>query len=435
MGTKREYDSGRFDILGRRIKESGKKRNARAQEMRTTQEALDDFQRIATEFNSEVENAVEFGMNKDAQGLNESAMKAAYFFGLYKKWSSEVEGVSYEDAMQNYARFRKDYGLGEGHKIRIDPQKMYETIDEESVQQAQEAIYDVLVENYADRFTEEELNSYHEKVHSYRSGGGESEEEIRERYEQQRRHEEKKRKRRFGKDRKNKGDYEQPQPQTHNGGYEDYDYQDPEPQPQPHGGGNGGGYNDYPDPNPQPNGGGRGGNGGGYDDYPDPDPEPQPHGGGNGGNGGNGGGHDDYDQPDPNPYESGNQGHEDYRKRKARGENIYSQFAKSSSTGYRAQQGFGGGNPTRGSGRPTRSKGAFGVIEDLTGLGNRGAFRVTWRPRIGPFVMNMGRNGPASISADMGPLRYMVWQRNRGFGAWFSSFDLPSILSFRGNRK
>lgn len=393
MGTKREYDSGRFDILGRRIKESGKKRNARAHEMRTTQEALDDFQRIATEFNNEVENAVEFGMNKDAQGLNESAMKAAYFFGLYKRWSSEVEGVSCEDAMQNYARFRKDYGLGEGHKIRIDSQKMYETIDKESVQQAQEAIYDVLVENYADRFTEEELNSYHEKVHSYRNGDGASEEEVRERYEQQRRREEQEGRRRSRGGRRDQGGYDQPQPQPHGGGYEDHDYQDPDPQP--HGGGNGDGR---------------------------------------GGNGGNGGGYDDYDQPEPNPYESGNQGHGDYRRRKARGENIYSQFAKSSSTGYRAQKGFGGGgNPPRGSGRPTRSKGAFGAIEDLTGLGNHGAFRVTWRPRIGPFIMNMGRNGPASVSADVGPLRYMVWQRNRGFGAWFSSFDLPSILSFRGN--
>lgn len=356
MGTKREYDSGRFDILGRRIKESGKNRNSRAQDMRTTKEALEDLQRIATEFNSEVENAVEFGMNENSQGLNESAMRAAYFYGLYKKWSEEVENISQADAQHQYAQFRKEYGLGKGASIRINPNKMYETVDQESVHQAQEAIYDVLSSNYADRFTEEELNRYKEKVGSYKDNEPVDEEEVRREYEAK---------------------YQQEQAESR-----------PE-------------------------------------DYGEARNERQKDGYSN----------------------RGQEGHEDRFNRKATSENIYSRFSKSQSAGYRAQQGFGGGGnggysgggqPPRGSGRPMPGGGGgglFNTVEDFTGLGNHGSFRVTWRPRIGPFVMNMGRKGPMSVSADMGPLRYMVWQRNRGFGAWFSSFDLPSFLSFRGNRK
>lgn len=346
MGTKREHDSGRFDVLGRRIKESGKSRNSRAQEMRTTKEALDDFQHIATEFNSEVENAVRFGMNKDSQGLNESAMKAAYFFGLYKKWSDEVDNISHEDARHKYARFRKEYGLGEGSSIRVNPNKMYETVDQESIQQAQEAIYDSLASNYSDRFTQEEMNRYKEKVSSYRDNEPVDEEEIHRNHEEKRQRE---------------------------------------------------------NTNPHPEGHREKRNVEQRDGYSD----------------------------------NGGEGHESRSSRKARSENIYSRFSKSSSAGYRAQQNFGGGGtPPRGSGRPMPGMGGgglFNTFEDLTGLGNHGAFRVTWRPRVGPFIMNMGRKGPMSVSAEMGPLRYMVWQRNRGLGAWFSSLDLPSILSFRGN--
>lgn len=135
-----------------------------------------------------------------------------------------------------------------------------------------------------------------------------------------------------------------------------------------------------------------------------------------------------------------------HNKNSANGNNLYSKFSQSSSARYRAAHneetggGFFGGNggfPPRGSGRKMNGMrgnggGIFGLVENVSGLGNHGSFRVTWRPRIGPLVMNMGRKGPSSVSADLGPLRYMVWQRNRGIGAWFSSFDLPSILSFRG---
>lgn len=328
MGTKRTFDTGRFDTLNRRIKDSGNKRNPRAKDINAEKKALDDFYQIATEFNNEVENSVERGMEGDLHNAEDSAHRAAYLYGIYRKWSDEVLNIDHEEGKARYSQFREKYGLGKGQKVKVDPRKMYGEVDKGDIGQAYEAAYDVLSSQYSDRFTEEEMNSYREKVNSYQEGYGyeEAKEEGGERY-------------------------------------------SPEPQSQ------------HPEDN-------------------------------------------------------------------VRSQNIYSRFSRASSARYRAAKnkegkdnifGGGGGFPPRGSGRIPGGfgggRGAFGLVEDVSGLGNRGSFRVTWRPKLGPFVMNMGRKGPASVSAHLGPLRYMVWQKNRGWGAWFSSFDLPSVLSFRGHRK
>lgn len=75
----------------------------------------------------------------------------------------------------------------------------------------------------------------------------------------------------------------------------------------------------------------------------------------------------------------------------------------------------------------------FSGVESKTGLSNHGQFRVTSRPRIGPFVLNLGRGGLTSVSLKAGPMRYMIWSRKYRPG--FSSMDLPSGLSFRGKRQ
>lgn len=347
MGTKRTFDTGRFDSLNRRIKESGKKRNSRAKNIKTTKQALDDFYHIATEFNNEVEDSVEHGMNKNIKSAEESAQRAAYLYGLYRKWSDEILNIDKEDGEKKYAQFRKDYGLGDTKRIKVNPRKIYENVDDESIHQAYEAAYDVLSSQYSDRFTEEELKSYKEKVNSYQKG-------------------------------------EEPHTSQNNS-------------------------------NPSPEKG--------EDDCSSPDSEE---------NRDTEESHSEEHNPNNNTFNS---------------DNLYSRFSQSSSARYRAAHneeagggffGGGGGFPPRGSGKRMsgmgggRGGGLFGLVENVSGLGNHGSFRVTWRPRIGPLVMNMGRKGPSSVSADLGPLRYMVWQRNRGIGAWFSSFDLPSILSFRG---
>ena len=347
MGTKRGFDTGRFDTLNRRIKESGKKRNSRAKNIRTTKQALDDFHQIATEFNNEVEDSVENGINKNLKSAEESAQRAAYLYGLYRKWSDEILNIDQEDGEEKYSQFRREYGLGNGQRIKVNPKKIYENVDNESIHQAYEAAYDVLSSKYSDRFTEEELNYYKEKVDSYQKG--EDPFQNSEKYSEHHQDDE--------------GRY-----------YESSNYEE--------------------------------------------------------------------------KYHSDENGN--HSRTSASGNNLYSKFSQSSSARYRAAHneetggGFFGGNggfPPRGSGRKMsgmgggRGGGLFGLVENVSGLGNHGSFRVTWRPRIGPLVMNMGRKGPSSVSADLGPLRYMVWQRNRGIGAWFSSFDLPSILSFRGKRR
>lgn len=347
MGTKRGFDTGRFDTLNRRIKESGKKRNSRAKNIRTTKQALDDFHQIATEFNNEVEDSVENGINKNLKSAEESAQRAAYLYGLYRKWSDEILNIDQEDGEEKYSQFRREYGLGNGQRIKVNPKKIYENVDNESIHQAYEAAYDVLSSKYSDRFTEEELNSYKEKVDSYQKG--EDPFQNSEKYSEHHQDDEE----RYYESSNHEGKYHSDENDSHN-------------------------------------------------------------------------------------------------KNSANGNNLYSKFSQSSSARYRAAHneetggGFFGGNggfPPRGSGRKMngmgggRGGGLFGLVENVSGLGNHGSFRVTWRPRIGPLVMNMGRKGPSSVSADLGPLRYMVWQRNRGIGAWFSSFDLPSILSFRGKRR
>lgn len=343
MGTKRGFDTGRFDTLNRRIKESGKKRNSRAKNIRTTKQALDDFHQIATEFNNEVEDSVENGINRNLKSAEESAQRAAYLYGLYRKWSDEILNIDQEDGEEKYSQFRKEYGLGNGQRIKVNPKKIYENVDNESIHQAYEAAYDVLSSKYSDRFTEEELNSYKEKVNSYQKG----EDPFQNSEKYSKRHQD---------------DEERY--------YESSNYEE--------------------------------------------------------------------------KYRSDE--NDSHSRNGASGNNLYSKFSQSSSARYRAAHneetggGFFGGNggfPPRGSGRKMNGMGGkggglFGLVENVSGLGNHGSFRVTWRPRIGPLVMNMGRKGPSSVSADLGPLRYMVWQRNRGIGAWFSSFDLPSILSFRG---
>lgn len=347
MGTKRTFDTGRFDSLNRRIKESGKKRNSRAKNIKTTKQALDDFYHIATEFNNEVEDSVEHGMNKNLKSAEESAQRAAYLYGLYRKWSDEILNIDKEDGEEKYAQFRKEYGLGDTARIKVNPKKIYENVDDESIHQAYEAAYDVLSSQYSDRFTEDELKSYKEKVDSYHRG---------------------------------KTPHDSQRRSEPNSGVNEEHHNNPE-----------------------------------NENYGDTE--------------------------------------ENHSRERSSGDNVpnsnnlYSRFSQSSSARYRAAHneeigggffGGGGGFPPRGSGRRMsgmgsgRSGGLFGLVENVSGLGNHGSFRVTWRPRIGPLVMNMGRKGPSSVSADLGPLRYMVWQRNRGIGAWFSSFDLPSILSFRG---
>ena len=100
----------------------------------------------------------------------------------------------------------------------------------------------------------------------------------------------------------------------------------------------------------------------------------------------------------------------------------------------------GGGRSKRGGRKQGKSRGApgdnvfgsmFTGVEKATGLKNFGSFRVTSRPRVGPFVFNLSRQGLSSLSLDLGPMRYMLWSRTGKFG--FSSLDLPSGLSFRGN--
>lgn len=353
MGTKRTFDTGRFDTLNRKIKESGKKRNSRAKNIRTTKQALDDFHQITTEFSNEVENSVESGMNRNVKTAKESAQRAAYLYGLYRRWSDEILNIDQEDGEEKYSQFRKEYGLGDGQRIKVNPKKIYENVDDESIHQAYEAVYDVLSSKYSDRFTEEELNSYKEKVDSYQKGN------------------------------KQAPKYEHYSKSSHNDEKEYYD---------------------------RPN-------------YEDTDTHGEQY----------------HNNKSSNSHDTHH----------VNSDNLYSKFSQSSSARYRAAHneesggGFFGGNggfPPRGSGRKMngmggKNGGLFGLVENVSGLGNHGSFRVTWRPKIGPFVMNMGRKGPSSVSADLGPLRYMVWQRNRGIGAWFSSFDLPSILSFRGNRK
>lgn len=85
-----------------------------------------------------------------------------------------------------------------------------------------------------------------------------------------------------------------------------------------------------------------------------------------------------------------------------------------------------------GPGRPSKQSGVLTSVEQATGLDKYGSTRVTWRPRLGPLIMNMGRNGPSSLSLAMGPMRYRLWSRTHKQG--FSSLDLPGGMSFRGRQ-
>ena len=66
-------------------------------------------------------------------------------------------------------------------------------------------------------------------------------------------------------------------------------------------------------------------------------------------------------------------------------------------------------------------------------VNNIGSFRVTSRPRVGPFTFNLGRSGLTSVSLGAGPVRWMIYSPIYQPG--LSSIDLPGGLSFRGKRK
>lgn len=60
--------------------------------------------------------------------------------------------------------------------------------------------------------------------------------------------------------------------------------------------------------------------------------------------------------------------------------------------------------------------------------------RSTYRPRVGPFVLNTStRTGLSSVSLDAGPVRYKVWDRQGNTGV--SSVDLPGPISYRPPRQ
>lgn len=85
-----------------------------------------------------------------------------------------------------------------------------------------------------------------------------------------------------------------------------------------------------------------------------------------------------------------------------------------------------------GPGRPSKQSGVLTSVEQATGLDRYGSTRITWRPRLGPLIMNMGRNGPSSLSLAVGPIRYRLWSRTHKQG--LSSLDLPGGMSFRGRQ-
>lgn len=373
MGTKRDFDSGRRDTMGRRIKESGKRRNSRAREKKTTKEALEDFNRLANEFNTEAENAAMFVAQRDAKNLEEAATRAAYLYGLYRKWSDEVGDFSHEDAIDNYKRFRSTYGLDKKGRIPIKIEALYDNVNFDSALETHEAIYDILSTSYMDKVTEEEMNNYKEKIEAYRNGYAPSAEDV---------HNE--------RTQRQQDEHRQQREQ------EEDEYENDAPRTQS--------KRNHKDEHSRARG-----NRSTHDNAPYSRDEHHES------RGRNNRKSDSPDADEQNRYRGGKSQRDAYVYSK----NAYSRYSHGSQN-----------NIPRGSGR-SRS-GVFNKFEDMTGLSSFGGFRVTWRPRVGPFVMNMGRKGASSVSLDAGPLRYMVWQRGRGFGAWFSSVDLPSFLSFRG---
>lgn len=66
----------------------------------------------------------------------------------------------------------------------------------------------------------------------------------------------------------------------------------------------------------------------------------------------------------------------------------------------------------------------------LASTGKVPGLRSTYRPRVGPFVLNTStRTGLSSVSLDAVPVRYKVWDRNGNTGV--SSVDLPGPVSWR----
>lgn len=398
MGTRRDIDSGRFDTLGRKIKESRNKRKKRARQERDMQKAIEDFHRLATEFNSEVNNAVEYGMRDDPERLEKSARRAAYLYSVYQQWSDEVGALEYEDGQKQYDQFRSKYGLNSspGTRIRINTKEFYNNLNQQSIQETHEAIYDVLNSKYSDQFSQEEMNNYKEKVYG-------------------------------GRPKERKQDSSNPQSSQDQSNKERSRSQAQGRQEESHGAHNHKDSSSQKSPREEKKqsdsqSDSRAENQSGSRAESQSDRQSEDY-----------QGNSNRQKSEKNkPPRGEEEGHQDPNRAKYKSQNFYSKFAQNSSAKNRANQNF------RGSGREPmfrQSGGVFSAIENLTGLNNHGGFRVTWRPRLGPFVMNMGRKGPSSVSAAVGPLRYMVWQKNRGIGAWFSSYDLPSFLSFRGNRK
>lgn len=87
----------------------------------------------------------------------------------------------------------------------------------------------------------------------------------------------------------------------------------------------------------------------------------------------------------------------------------------------------------RSSMKKNRNSGLFNRVEETSGLDKLGFFRVTYRPHVGPFVLNFGRRGMSSVSLKAGPLRYILWDRG-GAHPRFSSANLFTGLSFSGKR-
>jgi hypothetical protein len=57
------------------------------------------------------------------------------------------------------------------------------------------------------------------------------------------------------------------------------------------------------------------------------------------------------------------------------------------------------------------------------------SFRITARPKVGPFRFNAGTRGLTSVTFTLGPVSWRLWSRTGRTG--LSSVDLPGPLSWR----
>jgi TRAP-type C4-dicarboxylate transport system permease small subunit len=61
------------------------------------------------------------------------------------------------------------------------------------------------------------------------------------------------------------------------------------------------------------------------------------------------------------------------------------------------------------------------------------SFRITARPKAGPFRFNTGTRGLTSVTLKLGPVSWRLWSRTGRTG--LSSVDLPGPLSWRAPAK